>query len=163
MIVDGVFVLIIVVLASALIHYRAKANATSAASATALSGVASSLTSELEMLRGDVRAMVDSKFNALGKWLLSEMQKMVDATAPSAPEPSAPAPDPVAPAAPDADASSPVDAAAATTEPPSAGGDGTDVITQIDASIVALTAKRDAIAAARKSVSDAQEKLKALL
>lgn len=156
MIVDGVFVLIIAVLAGAVIHYRAKANAaaTSASiNSQQVASISTSLATELETLRGDVRAMVDSKFNALGKWLLSEVQKMIDATAaPSA----APAPDPAAPAAPNAAATPPADAAATpSAEPPLTGGDGTDFIAQVDATVKALLEKKAKVEAAQQALRDA--------
>lgn len=77
MIFDVILVVFALVCLGAALHYRAKAAASTSASASAIAGVSTSLSSELEQLRGDVRAMVDNKFKSLAQWLLAELPKVI--------------------------------------------------------------------------------------
>jgi len=125
------------------VHYRAQAQATKESAGASLAGIATSLSSEFELLGGDVRAKIDAKFAALAQWLIAELQKQL---APPVPDPAAPVA-PVAVPPPAAAPNAPSDAE------PSAAGGGTDLanakIAEIDAATKALQEHRAKLVAAR--------------
>jgi hypothetical protein len=155
MIVDVVLVLLLLVAIGFALHYRAKAAASTSASASAIAGISTGLSSELEQLRGDVRAMVDSKFKALGAWLLAELLKTSPPT-PVVP----PVPDPAPVAATDAVTPSAAAPGTPSTAEPSATAGGTDVVA---AKIAEIDATTKALVEHRAKLVAAQEQLAALL
>jgi hypothetical protein len=141
MIVDLILVLLLLVAIGVALHYRAKAAASTSASASALAGVSTSLSAELEQLRGDVRAMVDSKFKSLSQWLLSELPKIIPQSA---------LVDTVT-----TDPAQPADGVAPPTAAPAASGNDAVAakIAEIDANAKALAEHRAKLVAAREQLA----------
>ena len=166
MLLDAIFVVVILVLIGYVVHLRATNNATSV-TVSSLVGVPSTIASEMELLTGNLRAKIDSKFEALGKWLLAELQNTTGTTPPI--DPPTPPTDPTVPPV-----VSPVEPQPTPVEPQPVPVlkdavvvddqhllrlrilEEGNIVEQIDAAIAALVEKKNKIDAAEKAVAEAR-------